>query len=150
MKKHIIAIALATLSSGVLAQEAQKPFRPLGYPGYTWGSITTPSSVVGGVEEHNVVLQGKIEQGVDWFKFGKNVTVNTFVDLGYSVDNKNVPWNNKVAPGIGVKLKHETSFAHLEYGVRYGYERRWEDPVNRSGNGVQVFINWYTDWNLRK
>lgn len=152
MKKLLVAIMFWTVCSSVLAQEQKAAFRPLGYPGYTWGSVVFPSSIIGGVEENNILLQGKIEQGVDWFKLGsnKNITLNTFVDVGYSLDNKQIAWNNKITPGIGLKLKHDVFSVRFEYGIRYGYEQRWHDPINKSGTGVQVFVNWSAGWNLKK
>ena len=62
MKKTLFAAALLAASFGASAQ--------LAYPGSNWSSLTfNPSVIRGTPEDNNILLQGKLEQGVVWAKF---------------------------------------------------------------------------------
>lgn len=167
MKKSImfVAIAAALGTSAVSAQStpsttitpeptpaATSWFNPIALPGSTWGSITYPGSVLNGSpEENDVIFQGNVEQGADWFKFGdrKQFTFNTFVSMPFTVDSDGLPWNNKIQPGVGMKVRHNWGDSGVtDIGVRALYESRWKD--NQSGWGYQLFVNYYTNWDLKR
>lgn len=140
MKRKIVA-ALALAWVAVAAAE------PIAYPGSTWGVVTFPSATTG-AEKDNTVLQGKIEQGIDWFRFEDNWKFNTYVSAGYSVDNNGISYNNKFVPAVGAKVTREFSNGVADFGVQFINERRWKDDVNSSG--VQAYASWWFGWNLKK
>ena len=128
---------------------------PIALPGYTWGSIMYPNSVISGRPDNvSGVFQGKVEQGADWFKFGdrKQFTLNTYVNVNYTADTYGLPWNNNVKPAIGTKIRMDGDWGVADLGVQYVYEYDWKQPsgVKNSGNGVQVYVDWYSGWNLKK
>lgn len=160
MKSKLLIVAVAaTLSSAAFAQTAPETksdsiFNPIALPGYTWGTMMWPNSVVKGVEDSNFLFQGKVEQGADWFKFGdrKEFTVNTFVNATYSADSAGLPWNSYVKPAIGAKIRWDGDWGVAAAGVQYLYQRNWNVPNGSpdSGSGVQLFVEWYSNWNLKK
>lgn len=122
---------------------------PLGYPGYSWGSLVYPSSLM---ETDNLLYDGKIEQGIDWAVFGKKkeYVLNTFADFRYTLDTAGYSWNNKIMPGVGTKIVRRlpNNIGAADIFVKYVYEYRWKD--NEQKHGVQVGINYYFSWNLKK
>ena len=136
----VVAISLLMLTPALTAAE------PLGYPGYTWGDISYPSNVA--AEKENLLFDGKIEQGIDWMALDskKEYILNTFVDFRYTYTKK-YPWNNQI--GIGMKVRRIFPKAGIaDIGVKLVHENRWKEDL--SASGVQVFFNWYFDWDLKK
>ncbi len=169
MRKQLVALAVVAALTSTVSFAQTTPtvtaspttvqpatstswFNPIALPGSTWGSITWPGSVLDNSPEKNdVIFQGNVEQGADWFKFGdsKQFTFNTFVSMPFTVDTDGLPWNNKVQPGIGMKIRHSWGDSGTtDFGVRALYESRWKD--NQDGWGVQLFVNYYTNWNLKR
>lgn len=162
--KMIVAAVVVALSQGVAAQttadtsvsDAWKFPEAIAYPGYTWGGVMYPASVIkGDPERHDVLFNGRTEQGADWFKFGANkeFTFNTFVAANYAVDSQGLSYNNKVQPQIGAKIRHAwANGGSGELGVAYTYEDRWKTDAGQpsTGNGVQVFYNFYMNWDLKR
>ncbi len=149
MKKFILLAVFLTVLAALLMTSVVASAEPLGYPGYTWGSVMYPSDVAS--ERGNLVFDGKIEQGIDWIKFGQSYTLNTFVDLRYTLDTKGYPWNNRITPGIGAKISRVFSeLGIVDFGVKLVHENCWKEKENRNSTGVQAFLEWYFDWNLKK
>lgn len=132
---------------------------PIALPGYTWGSLQFPASVIKGIPESNdLIFSGRTEQGADWFKFGSNkeFTFNTFVAMSYSADHEGLPYNNYVRPQVGMQIRH--SWANGGSGT-LGVAYQWEDRYRgtsyggidspKSGNGVVVYYNYYGSWDLK-
>ena len=85
---------------------------------------------------------------MDWFTVTNGVVLNTFAVLRYSVDSEKFDFNNKLEPGIGLKLKKSFSdWGLLELGVKYVNEFRFES--GRSEDTGVLFLNWWVGWNLR-
>jgi hypothetical protein len=152
MKKTLISLALSVASIGAFAQEGLKP---IGYPGSNWSVLTyNPGVVKGSGEEDNVLLQGKFEQGVDWFKFGadKNWKFNTYVSLGYSADKNGLSYNNKLVPALGAKISRSFDNGVLDLGVQAVHENHFRGVTSgpKSGSGVQVYASYWFGWNLGK
>lgn len=152
MKKSMIALALIVASVGVHAQGSVKP---LGYPGSNWSVLTfNPGVIKGSGEEDNVLLQGKLEQGIDWVKFGVNKewTLNTYVSLGYSADKNGLIYNNKLVPAVGVKMSHGFQNGVLDLGVQAVHENHFRGQTSgpTRGSGVQAYASYWFGWNLGK
>ncbi|PUB78624.1 MAG: hypothetical protein DBP03_01040 [gamma proteobacterium symbiont of Ctena orbiculata] len=117
---------------------------PLGYPGSTWGNLRYPSAL-SEEEKDDLILEGAAEQGIDWSRT-KLGTFNTFLDVAYKTDNKDIDWNNSVKLGIGLKLtKQIANNVSLSYGIKHVSERRWinEDIWNHD---MTVFMSWWSGW----
>ena len=135
--------ALDTRISGHALAQA-----PLGFPGFTWGQVRFPSSQE--IEEKdNVIVEGAIEQGVDWFRVTSRSIFNSFVRFEYKFDRENFDFNNKLQPEIGVKAKYLLAdWGLIEVGGKYVVDYRFE--THRTEQGIVFFVNWAASWNLKK
>lgn len=145
MKKSLIAMALAVAAVGASAEG----LKPLAYPGSAWSVLTFPAGVAGS-EEHNTLLQGKVEQGIVWKKFGANNewALNTYGSVGFSADRDGFGYNNKVVPAVGVKMTRSFESGIVDVGVQVVHENRFKD--HQRGTGVQAYVSFWTGWDLRK
>lgn len=149
MKKTLIALALAVTSVGAFADAG-----PIGYPGSNWSQLTfNPSPISGTPEDNNVLLQGKIEQGIDWKRFGANNewTLNTYASMGYSADKNGLAYNNKLVPAVGVKMRRSFENGVLDIGAEVVHQRNFKQDFGRdSGTGAMVYVSYWFGWNLKK
>lgn len=119
---------------------------PLGFPGSTWGTLRFPSSQ-DVQEKDNLILEGAIEQGIDWFELGEWSVVNTFMQVSYAVDQEKFDYNNEIEFEVGLKLKIlSLDWMCLEFGGKYILDYRWE--TDRHTKGTEVFLNWGASWDL--
>lgn len=110
------------------------------YPGHTWGGVRYPGSLEI-QDEDNLILEGAMEQGVDWYSFG-GVTINSFVRFAYTLDTEGYEWNNHVTYGIGSKLKiPAVKTIATQVGFRVNQDRRLES--GRTENQIISFLNWF-------
>lgn len=151
MKMFVILAALSVTATATA--------EPLGYPGSTWGVLTFPSSVINGTpEDDNWLYQGRVVQGVDWFKFGseEDWLFNTYGAFGFSVDRNQLDYNNKLVPAVGAKVSRYFDNGVVDFGVEGVYERHFGDvePAatnpDRDGFGVQAYVSYWFGWNLKK
>jgi hypothetical protein len=171
MTKTLTAIALLLSTSVALAQETPPvpnkyaltsteteagtekggwlP-KPIALPGSNWSVLSYPSGAIG-AERENVLLQGRIEQGADWVRFGegKNWVFNTYVDLGYSADSQELTYNNKLVPGIGAKISRRYADGVVDFGVRYFHQYNWVGQ-NESAGSFQAYVSYWFGWDLSK
>lgn len=142
MKKSVFVAAALLAATAFVSAE------PLEYPGNVWGVATFPSATVG-AERNNVLAQGRIEQGIVWFRFADGKwKLNTYAALGYSLDSEGISYNNKAVPAVGVKVTREFEQGVVDLGVQAVQENRWKDNVHSSG--VQAYASWWFGWNLKK
>jgi hypothetical protein len=150
MKAAILAVAL--LASVTAASAEDKSSGPLGYPGSNWSVLTINPSVISGTpEDDNVLLQGRVEQGIDWKKYG-NWTLNTYAALGYSADKNELSYNNKFVPALGVKMTRSFSSGVVDIGVQAVYQNNFRGVTSgpNTDYGVQAYVSYWTGWNLKK
>ena len=120
--------------------------RPLGFPGTTWGQLRYPASQFD-EETDSTLIEGAIEQGVDWLRFSENSVLNTFILVDYTFDSKDLEWNNKIKVAPGAKYKaFVAKNALLEAGVMYRWHHRTKS--NRTRSGSVFFLNWSTSWDF--
>lgn len=154
MKKNILALSIAAMIGG-LGFASSASADPVGYPGSTWSTLTfNPGVIKDTPEQDNLLLQGKIEQGIDWFKFGDDNQwkFNTYASLGYSADRNGLSYNNKLVPAVGMKVSRNFENGVLDIGVQAVHENHFRG-VNygpRSGTGVQLYVSYWFGWDLRK
>jgi len=147
MKKLLIATAITALAMSANAQSTS-------YPGSAWANMTVnPSVVKNTAESDNVLLQGRVEQGMIVGHVGA-FRINTFGALNYSVDRNGLDYNNKVAPMVGVKMQRDLSSQGIvEFGVQAVHERHFRGVSAgnpSSGTGVQAFVSVWSGWDLKK
>lgn len=117
--------------------------RPLAMPGFSWGEIRYPGSQVD-VESRDTILEGSLEQGIDWAHVNGGGALNTFLEIDYIFDTKRHDWNNAVKPGLGVKLKRRIGKSDFQIGAKYVQDYRFVN--DRSDASVIVFVNWFRGW----
>jgi opacity protein-like surface antigen len=145
MKKILIAAAVMAFAMSASAQSS--------YPGSAWANMTVnPSVVKNSAESDNVLLQGRVEQGMIVGHVG-NFRVNTFGAVNYSVDRNGLDYNNKIAPMVGVKMQRDLgSNGIVEFGVQAVHERHFRGVTGgpSTGTGVQAFVSVWSGWDLKK
>jgi len=108
--------------------------------GFTWEQVRFPSAFEE-MEESNLIVEGAVEQGVDWFSLGDGLVFDTFWQLAYNADTAELDFNNEVKPAFGIKFKLLlTDWAVIEVGVKYEWEYRW--ITDRTFDGWAGSINW--------
>lgn len=123
---------------------------PLAYPASMWGQLVYPAGL-SQEEKDNTLLSGRFEQGADWFRFGdEKWKFNTYVALGYSMDTKELAYNNKLTPAVGVKVSRSFESGMVDLGLQLIHERRWKEPRDNSNTGVQVYASWWFGWDSRR
>ncbi len=116
---------------------------PLSYPGFTWGGLRYPGSQ-DKEEEYDLILEGALEQGIDWFSV-ESAIFNTFFKLKYVVDNQDLPWNNSVTYGAGSKIKIPIANSGIiQFGAQFNQDKRLIS--GRVENDVIFFLNWSFWW----
>lgn len=132
---------LADLSGGVWGKSL-----PLGFPGTTWGQLRYPASRFD-EETGDTLIEGAIEQGIDWVRLSEKSVLNTFVLVDYTFDSKGYEWNNKVKFSPGVKFKaFVAKNSLLEIGAMYRWHHRFKS--NRTKSDTVFFLNWSTSWDF--
>ena len=136
----ILSCTLLLLTKPVKAEKS------LGTPGSTWGEIRFPGSAQP-EDKNNLILEGAVEQGVDFFRLSKNSALNLFGKLDYTLDKEGYDWNRKLKLGAGLKLRHYLSdTVVIAVGAKYEIDRRFVD--DRTMQGFQLFSNWFGSWQL--
>ena len=136
----ILSCTLLVLTKPVKAEKS------LGTPGSTWGEIRFPGSALT-EDKYNLILEGAVEQGVDFFSLSKNSALNLFGKLDYTLDKEGYDWNRKLKLGAGLKLRHYLSdTVVITVGAKYEIDRRFVD--DRTEEGFQLFSNWFASWQL--
>ena len=143
MKFAYFSLIAAAIGCTAVAAHAE----PLAYPGSTWGALLYPAGL-SELEKTNTLLSGRVEQGIDWFRFADDSwKFNTYAALAYSVDNKGLGYNNKITPALGMKVSKNFDRGVLDLGLQAIHERRWKEDVNNSG--VQLYASWWFGWDAK-
>ena len=117
------------------------------FPGLTWGEIRYPGSHVID-EEDDFIVEGAIEQGVDWVAVPNWGTFNTYAALDYIADTEELSYNNALTLGVGAKFKRKIGSQWLlQYGIELAHDQRW--VTGRSEDAVVLFLNWSGWWDAR-
>lgn len=118
-----------------------------GFPGSTWGELRWefPEEEAG---QENLILQGWIEQGIDWTKWG-NLRLNTYATIRYKWDSEELDYNNSIGPGIGIALANIWPKGdHIKIGVEYIWDRFYKS--HKTEEKAVIFMKWYGWWDLKK
>ena len=132
---------LAEIFGGSEAASSRLPL-----PGTTWGQLRYPAARFD-EEKNSTLVEGSIQQGIDWYRPSENTRLNTFAQADYTFDSKRIDWNNKMNFGAGAKLKvFVGKGALLEIGAMYRRQHRFVS--NRSNGDRVLFLNWSSSWDL--
>jgi len=119
-----------------------------GYPGSTWGELRQDFPLDRNKGRDNLYLQGWIEQGVEWKRWG-NYHLTTYATVRYEWDSLGQDWNNSVGPGAGIGISYITPKGdNIKLGCEYIYDQHF-----RTGDDEQkvvLYLRWFSYWNLKK
>lgn len=142
MKISIIVLLGAVDLAIVQTARADQELR---YPGYMWSQVRQPSDVFD--EDGNSIVEGAIEQGIDWVRISENSVFNTFVLVDYTFDSNDLEWNNKIKFAPGAKFKaFVAKNALLEIGAMHRWHHRTKS--NRTKSDPVFFLSWSTSWDF--
>ena len=114
------------------------------YPGWSWTEMRYPASH-DPQEEDDFILDGSLQQGVDWMRLGSKAVLNTFAGLDYTIDSEELEWNNRLTPSVGARIRMGlTRQSLLECGVEYEWEHYWK--TGDTDEGPIVFLKWIAWW----
>ena len=117
------------------------------FPGLIWGELRFPGSQ-DPIEENDWVVEGAVEQGIDWRQIADLGTFNTFARVDYVADTDALEYNRSVSFAVGLKLKRKVGrVGLLQIGAQYLVDRRWESNV--TNDVLMAFINWSAWWDPR-
>ena len=140
------ALVVALLCSVFLGASSAMAQNSMPMPGSTWGNIRFPSSAQP-AESDNILLNGAIEQGVDFFPITKDTVVNFFGRVDYRWDTEGFDFNRKILLGLGFKLRHYFSDTFvMSLGAKYEIDKRF--VVERSSDGILLFGQWFGSWHV--
>ncbi len=110
-----------------------------GFPGSSWGVLGTISPV----EEHNVIANVYLQQGITLAKIRK-VSLVSFGEGTYMSDTKGYDWNNRVLYGGGLKVVMPGTSRVGEIGAAYEHEHRFKSGL--TANCFTVFVKLWIGW----
>jgi hypothetical protein len=111
------------------------------FPGSSWAAIGNISPV----EHGNIIGQTYVSQGIVAKRFTR-ATLVPYAELTLSRDSKHFDWDNKAAPGAGIKAVVPNGDLYTELGAAYLHENRFNS--GRSAGGLTLFMNVSFGWNL--
>jgi len=147
MKKcTLLSICLVLLAAPLFCPPSARAIE--GFPGSSWGELRQEFPVNRNGNRDNLFLQGWVEQGIDWKRWG-NFYLNTYATVRYKWDSQALDWNNSIGPGAGVGITYISPKGdNIKFGCEYIY-----DQFYRSGDNEQkvvLYMRWFTYWNLKK
>ena len=149
MNKSFIALAIMTAAISVQAQGLKGP---IAYPGNMWGTTVLAPNAPDGYPKYRI--EGVIEQGADWFRFGDDKwKFNTYVAGEYVINSD----SRGFSPVVGMKMSRSYDQGNLDLGLRYKYGSTYLSPTGNSNPGgtkdvgrVELFATYWFAWNLKK
>ncbi len=124
------------------------------YPGSTWGELLWQVPAHGPQPNiPDLLTDGWIRQGADVAHLD-GVHLVPYMTLRWTADTKGLSWNNTVGPGIGLSLlttpiKQSSVTIGIENVWNY-YDRDWGYNASRITDTVNVYMDWYGWWDLKK
>lgn len=107
-----------------------------------WANLTYPDTLSDG--DHNIVVTSGAEYAARLDLPGNKWQLSPFVALNLSWDKDDNSYNNKLQPGLGVKLRWPLPGGDIHAGVRYRGDYRWGSGSFEHGPGL--FVGWYSSF----
>ena len=153
-KKFAVAAALLALASAPAVAEGLRLSGPIGYPGNTWGTMVYGVHTPSGDTQPKWRIEGIVEQGVDWFRYGDGSwKFNTYGAVEYVINSD----QSSGTPVLGLKTNKRFSNGSLDLGLRYKYGNTYLSPTGASTfsgqkrvGRVEAHATYWFDWNLKK
>ena len=139
----------------VIAVCAQAQDAVHAYKGSVLDSVALPghmSSTTGNVssyEKGNVVTDNYFEQEAIVFSTWHNsLTMAPYISTEFLLDTYGYSWNNKIEPGVGVKLNKRLHHGIVSAGIGYLYESRFRNVEGfKAAAGRTDYITSWFGWN---
>jgi len=112
---------------------------PIAYPGSSWGKLTRDGNRISGD-----VTMWNFTQGIDWYRFSNDITLNTFFRYSQRLRTLNTRFYNEEGPTVGIKLKK----GPVSYGFEYFEE--YFPELNTTSINREFFSKGFFDWALGK
>jgi hypothetical protein len=124
------------------------------YPGSTWGELLWQVPAQGPQPNiPNLTWQGWIRQGAEVARWD-SVRLVPYLTVRYWMDTRGLSWNNTVGPGVGLSLLTvPVKQSSVTFGVETVwdyYYREWGYSASRLTYTVNVYVDWYGWWDLKK
>lgn len=156
----LIATALATQAQTTSGPQSDASFSPkmslggpIAYPGGVWGTMVYSAKAPDGYLKWRV--EGVVDQGVDWFRFGEGGSwkFNTYAGFEYVFNDE----ARGVTPMVGLKVNKRFTDGSLDLGLRWKHGNTYLSPVGTSSAGgsekvsrVEAYATYWFSWNLKK
>ena len=100
-------------------------------------------------EKGNTVSDNYFEQRAVLFSLWRNsLTVTPYLTAEFLLDSSGYNWNNKVVPGMGIRLNKRIRNGVVSAGVAYVYEDRFRNVENfKPTAGRTDYITQWFGWN---
>ncbi|MDA8388410.1 MAG: hypothetical protein M0Z58_07105 [Nitrospiraceae bacterium] len=153
LKKLPAAFFIVFLGS-VVCLGSVRAFAIESFPGSTWGELLWQVPAEGPQPNiPDLVSQGWIRQGADVAQWGGAHLV-PYLTIRYAVDTRGLSWNNTIGPGVGLSvLTVPMKQSSVTFGVENiwdYYDRDWGYSASRLTDTVNVYMDWYGWWDLKK
>lgn len=114
------------------------PLNVNAYTGATYGRL------IHGVNGNDgTSIRGFVRQGVDWFTFGNDITLQSYVAYQFRFRTWDKRWYDAHGPAIGTELQR----GPLAFGIDYSWEI--SPHGTETSEGLELYLNWYYDWDLK-
>ena len=126
-----------------------------GYPWSIWAGTTyIPGGSSSLYDRHNLVFQGRAEQGWVAADLGSGFSLIPYAALTWNVDTVDHPWDNFVQVAAGVKVRKHfdtlglpNSAGFIDVGVEvFGSRQFRSDPRSGAGVMVRASVNFWGNW----
>jgi hypothetical protein len=109
------------------------------------GDFASTSGNVSSYEQGNVVTDNYFEQRAVVFSTWHNsLTITPYMGTEFLLDTSGYNWNNKVMPGVGVRLNKHLHDGVVSAGVGYLYEYRFRNVEEFKPTAGRT--DYVTDW----
>ena len=163
MKKPFIALALSAAALASQAQTTSGPSAetsfwpkmslsgPIAYPGGVWGTLVYTARAPDGFLKYRI--EGVVDQGVDWFRFGGGSwKFNTYGGFEYVINDV----SSGVTPMLGMKINKSFTDGSLDLGLRWKHGNTYLSPAGGTVGGtekvsrIEAYATYWFSWNLKK
>ena len=104
-----------------------------------FANLTYPDTLVPG--DDNAVVNAGFEMSAVLPIPDSSWDMAPFVSVHGAWDSDGNSYNNKIQPGVGLKLRHRIPGGTVQIGLRYRADYRWVSDTFRSG--PSLFVSWF-------
>lgn len=127
----------AALLAAACPPPAGAAYKPVGFPGSTWGSLGRDMS---GFEGYGA--QAWVQQGVEWFRLPYGVKPKTFGAYRWRARTENGKYYDCNGPAVTVELTK----SFVDVGVDFAWQRF--PGLQRNDDRYEIYAAWYKSVDL--